>query len=155
MDAVPGRYTDLWFKATEPGDYPIFCTEYCGTQHSDMLSRVIVHEKGGYEAWIKKQLDEIQRLPLPELGALTAQKKGCFACHTIDGTPKLAPTWLKVFGKTEATSAGPVKVDENYLRESIVDPHVKLVDGYGPVMPVTKLTDREIDGLIEYIKTLK
>jgi cytochrome c oxidase subunit II len=156
MDAVPGRYTDLWFKATEPGNYPVFCTEYCGTSHSDMLAHAIVHEPGGYEKWIEAERRKIEDLPLPKLGELKAQQYGCLVCHTIDGTPKIGPSWKGLFGKTETTSAGSVSVDENYLRESITDPQSKLVTGFPPSMPVTQFkSDREIDGLIAYIKSLK
>ena len=155
MDAVPGRYTDLWFKATEPGDYPIFCTEYCGTSHSDMLSRVIVHPAGGYEAWMDKA-SNTDAVPLVELGKMMADKKGCLVCHTTDGTPKIGPSWKGLFGKTESTSAGSIPVDENYLRESITDPQAKVVNGFPPSMPVTTFRkDRELDAVIAYIKTLK
>jgi cytochrome c oxidase subunit 2 len=155
MDAVPGRYTDLWFKATEPGDYPIFCTEYCGTSHSDMLSRVIVHPAGGYEAWMDKA-SNTDAVPLVELGKMMADKKGCLVCHTTDGTPKIGPSWKGLFGKTESTSAGSIPVDENYLRESITDPQAKVVNGFPPSMPVTTFRkDRELDAVIAYIKSLK
>jgi cytochrome c oxidase subunit II len=156
MDAVPGRYTDLWFRATKPGTYPIFCAEYCGTQHSDMLANIVVHPPGGYEAWVEEQKKLIERLPPVELGKLIYTKQGCNACHTIDGTPKIGPTWKGVYGSTERlTGGGNALVDENYIRESILDPQAKIVDGYPNSMPVTKLSDREITGVIEYIKTLK
>jgi cytochrome c oxidase subunit II len=156
MDAVPGRYTDLWFRATKPGTYPIFCAEYCGTSHSDMLANIVVHPPGGYEAWVEEQKKLIERLPPVELGKLLYSKQGCNACHTIDGTPKIGPTWKGVYGTTERlTGGGSALVDENYIRESILDPQAKIVDGYPNSMPVTKLSDREITGIIEYIKTLK
>jgi len=158
MDAVPGRFTDLWFHATKTGDFPVFCAEYCGTSHSDMLTHVTVHEPGGYEKWLadtKKKLDDI---PLLDLGKLTVEKQGCFTCHTIDGTPKIGPTWKGVFGKAERLSGGAsATVNEDYIRESITDPAAKIVDGYPPSMPTYKgkLTDRQLSGVIEYIKSLK
>jgi cytochrome c oxidase subunit 2 len=156
MDAVPGRYTDLWFRATKPGTYPIFCAEYCGTQHSDMLANIVVHPPGGYEAWVEEQKKLIERLPPVELGKLVYSKQGCNACHTVDGTPKIGPTWKGVYGTTEKLTGGAtVVVDENYIRESILDPQAKTVDTYPKSMPVTKLSDREITGIIEYIKSLK
>jgi cytochrome c oxidase subunit 2 len=156
MDAVPGRYTDLWFRATKPGTYPIFCAEYCGTQHSDMLANIVVHPPGGYEAWVEEQKKLIERLPPVELGKLVYSKQGCNACHTVDGTPKIGPTWKGVYGTTEKLTGGAtVVVDENYIRESILDPQAKTVDTYPNSMPVTKLSDREITGIIEYIKSLK
>jgi cytochrome c oxidase subunit II len=157
MDAVPGRYTDLWFKATEAGDFPIFCTEYCGTAHSDMLSRVIVHEAGGYEKWIEKaSLPDPTKTPA-ERGKILADKQGCTTCHSADGSAKVGPTWKGLWRKSESTSAGPVTVDENYIRESITDPQAKVVNGFTPSMPTYqgKLKDHQLGDLIEYIKTLK
>jgi cytochrome c oxidase subunit II len=157
MDVVPGRYTDLWFRATAAGDYPLECTEYCGTSHSDMLSRVIVHPPGGYEQWLEQKEEEMMNMPLPELGALTFKKHGCGQCHTTDGTPKEGPTFKGLWGKQEALEDGStVTVDENYVRESVVDPQAKIVKGFPRTMPPYKgrLKDREISGLIEYIKGL-
>jgi len=156
MDAVPGRYTDLWFRATKAGTYPIFCAEYCGTSHSDMLSNVVVHPPGGFEKWVKEQIEIANSLPPVELGKRVYEKQGCNACHTVDGSPKIGPTWKGMFGRTESLqSGGSVKVDENYIRESILDPQAKVVAGMPNSMPVTKLSDREITGVIEYLKTLK
>jgi len=158
MDAVPGRYTDMWFQATKPGEYPIFCAEYCGTSHSDMLSRVVVHPPGEYETWLKGACEKADSLVGPERGKKLYSQQGCETCHTIDGTPKIGPTWKGLFGKTESITGGPaLKVDENYLRESMMDPTAKVVQGFAPSMPTYKgkLSDKDIDGLIEYIKTLK
>ncbi|HYQ14907.1 MAG TPA: cytochrome c oxidase subunit II [Polyangiaceae bacterium] len=158
MDAVPGRYTDMWFQATKPGDYPIFCAEYCGTSHSDMLSHVVVHPPGEYETWLKGACEKADSLVGPERGKKLYSQQGCETCHTIDGTPKIGPSWKGLFGKSESITGGPtVKVDENYLRESMMDPTAKVVQGFAPSMPTYKgkLSDKDIDGLIEYIKTLK
>jgi cytochrome c oxidase subunit 2 len=158
MDAVPGRYTDLWFRATEAGEFPVFCAEYCGTAHSDMLTYVKVHEPGGFEKWQAAAAEKILKMPPVELGKLTVEKQGCLVCHTADGTPKIGPTWKGVFGKPEKLIGGTsVTVDENYIRESLIDPAAKIVEGYPPSMPTYagKLKDAEITGIIEYIKTLK
>ena len=156
MDAVPGRYTDLWFRATKAGTYPVFCAEYCGTSHSDMLSNVVVHPPGGYEKWVAEQIEIANSLPPVELGKRVYEKQGCNACHTVDGTPKIGPTWKGLWGKNEALIGGrSAKVDENYIRDSILDPQKDIVNGFPPSMPVTKLSDREITGVIEYLKTLK
>lgn len=165
MDAVPGRYTDLWFQGTTPGEYPIFCAEYCGTNHSNMLSRVVVHEKGGYEAWLSEQQDKLLTMDPVELGSLLFNKQGCSTCHTTDGsdtttagTKAQGPTWKGLFGKHEKfTDGSTVTVDENYIRESVLDPMAKVVDGFLPVMPTYqgKLKDAEINGIIAYIKSLK
>ncbi|HET9954925.1 MAG TPA: cytochrome c oxidase subunit II [Polyangiaceae bacterium] len=155
MDAVPGRYTDLWFQANQPGEFPVFCAEYCGTSHSNMLTQVVVHEPGGYEKWLNDA--SVWKGTPEELGANLYAKQGCNTCHSVDGSPLIGPTWKGLFGKTENTSAGAVKVDENYLRESIVDPTAKVVTGFTPSMPTYqgKLKDAELDGIIAYIKSLK
>jgi len=158
MDAVPGRYTDMWFQATKAGDYPIFCAEYCGTSHSDMLSHVTVHPAGEYETWLKGACEKADSMVGPERGKKLYSQQGCETCHTIDGTPKIGPSWKGLFGKAEAFADGStVKIDENYLRESMMDPTAKVVKGFAPSMPTYKgkLSDKDIDGLIEFIKTLK
>ena len=158
MDAVPGRYTDMWFQATKPGDYPIFCAEYCGTSHSDMLSHVTVHPAGEYESWLKNACEKADSLVGPERGKKLYSQQGCETCHTLDGTPKIGPSWKGLFGKSESFADGSTtKIDENYLRESMMDPTAKVVKGFAPSMPTYKgkLSDKDIDGLIEYIKTLK
>jgi cytochrome c oxidase subunit 2 len=121
-----------------------------------MLANVIVHPPGGYEEWVKKEIIKINDLPPAQLGELMWSRQGCNACHTTDGRPLIGPSWKGLWGKTEALEGGgSVVVDENYIRESIVDPHKKIVQGFPPSMPVQKLSDREITGIIEYIKTLK
>lgn len=158
MDAVPGRYTELWFNPRYTGTFPIFCTEYCGKQHSDMLSQVTVHDGDGYDQWMAKKIKEIEQMPLPALGKLTFKEKGCPACHSIDGSPNVGPSLKGVFGKTENLVGGKtVTVDENYVRTSILEPMKDIVEGYPPQMPSFKgqLSDRRIDGLVEYIKSLK
>lgn len=156
MDAVPGRYTELWFNATETGDFPIFCAEYCGTSHSDMLSRVIVHTEDDYKKWLEKAASIIDGLPPVELGKLMVERNGCTTCHSTDGTPKVGPTWKGMFGHDVQTNVGTVKVDENYIRESILDPQAKIVSGFAPAMPTYKgkLSDKKVDGIIAYLKTL-
>ena len=158
MDAVPGRYTDMWFQATKAGDYPIFCAEYCGTSHSDMITRVVVHPKGGYEKWLASTIAAADSLTGKDRGAMLYEKQGCSTCHSIDGSAKVGPSWKGIFGKMESMTAGePMKIDENYIRESIMDPQAHIVMGFAPAMPTYqgKLSDKDIDGLIEYIKSLK
>ena len=158
MDAVPGRYTELWFNPTQTGAYPIYCAEYCGTAHSDMLTRVVVHTPEDFKAWVAEEIKRVESMPLPELGLLTYNQSGCATCHSIDGSQKVGPTFKGLFGRQEKiTSLGALSVDENYLRESIIEPQAKIVEGFPPSMPTFKgqLSDRRIAGLIEYIKTLK
>jgi cytochrome c oxidase subunit 2 len=158
MDAVPGRYTDVWFNANYTGTFPIFCTEYCGKSHSDMLSQVIVHEAADYDQWVEKKIKEIDDLPPVELGALMFKQFGCAACHSTDGAPNTGPTFKGLWGKNETLATGQqVVVDENYIRTSILEPQKDIVQGFPPQMPSFKgqLNDKKIDGLIAYLKTLK
>lgn len=158
MDAVPGRYTDLWFHATKTGSAPVFCAEYCGTAHSDMITQITVHEPGGYERFLQGAEEEKKKMPPVELGKLLYTQQGCETCHSTDGSPKVGPTWKGIFGKTHALADGSqVTVDENYIRESINQPQAKIVAGFAPSMPTYqgKLADYEINGLIEFIKSLK
>ena len=158
IDAVPGRYTELWFEPTAAGEYPIFCAEYCGTGHSAMLTKVVVHEASDFEAWMKKAQAIIDQMPPMELGEKMYNQQGCAGCHSLDGSPKTGPTWKGVFGKNEAMADGStVTVDENYLRQSILEPQAKLVQGFPPAMPTFKgkLSDKKIDALIAFIKAQK
>jgi cytochrome c oxidase subunit 2 len=154
MDAVPGRFTDLWFNATQPGEYPLECTEYCGTSHSDMLSKVIVEDQAAYDTY----LADCTKVEISaEGGAKLYEKRGCKTCHSVDGTKLVGPTFKGLWGKDESTTSGSVKVDENYIRESIMEPQAKIVSGFAPTMPTYKgqISDDEIAALIEYLKSLK
>jgi cytochrome c oxidase subunit 2 len=161
MDVLPNRYTVTWFEALVPGEYDLFCAEYCGTGHSQMLGKVKVLPQEAYEAWLAGAEVEVPAgggESLLDLGAKLYQQKACFTCHTTDGTPLVGPTLKGVFGREERlTDGSTVTVDENYLRRSLLDPQAEVVAGYQPVMPTFQglLTDRELDALIAYIKGLK
>lgn len=161
MDCVPGRYTYAWLRATEPTPknepYGLYCTEYCGDSHSDMRANVVVHEPGGFEAWLEDAANYLKELPPAEAGGVLFTRR-CTQCHSNNGTAKTGPTFKGIYGADHKMRDGStVKVDENYIRESIMDPQAKVRDGYQPVMPTFKgiLSDDEIGYLIEYIKTLK
>lgn len=156
-DLVPNKYSNVWFEAKKQGVYQVLCTEYCGDEHSNMSALLKVVSRDEYEAWLKNELagDDI---PLDQLGETLYTSKGCNACHSIDGTSKIGPTWKGLYGMPrEFSNAETEPADENYLRESIVYPGKKLVVGYQNVMPsyAGLLSDREISALIEYIKSLK
>jgi cytochrome c oxidase subunit 2 len=156
-DVVPGRYSKAWFRATQAGQFDIYCAEYCGTSHSDMLATVIVHEPGGFEKWLEDASNFLDKLSPAEAGARLYQSRGCQGCHSVDGTANIGPTFKEIFGDDHALADGSsVTVDEDYIRESILEPQAKIVAGYQPVMPTYqgKLSDREITAIIEYIKTL-
>lgn len=158
QDVIPGRYTTLWFNSDKVGEYPVFCAEYCGTDHSVMMAQVKVVSDADFAAWVKKKQEADNSLSPKELGAKLYKAKGCNACHTIDGSPKAAPSFKGLYGKDETMNDGKtVKVDDNYIRESILNPQAKIVKGFGPVMPTYEgqLNEKQLGGLIEYIKTLK
>ena len=154
-DVVPGRYSKAWFEATVPGEYDLFCAEYCGTSHSDMVAHVIVHPVGEFEIWLEKASNFLDTMTPVDAGRKLFQVRGCTQCHSMDGTPKTGPTLLDVFGRTETMTNGEVlTVDENYIRESILEPGARVVAGFEAVMPTYqgRLKDAEIMAIIEYLK---
>lgn len=156
QDVLPNRYTQVWFKGTKPGVYRLYCAEYCGRDHSMMKTTVVVHERGGYEKYLADKEAMMNNLPPVELGKKVYEAR-CVACHTTDGTPRVGPTFKGVWGTESAfTDGSKATVDENYINESILDPQAKIRQGYPPSMPSFKgqLSDKEITGLIEYIKSL-
>jgi len=156
QDLMPNQYTKLWFKPTKVGTFDVFCTEYCGTGHSDMIGKVHVLSADDYAAWQSESEAEEQRAPV-ELGEALYAERGCNACHSIDGTRGVGPTLAGLWGKTEELQNGEtVQVDEDYLRESILEPGVKIVATYPPSMPSFQglLNEDEIAALIAYIKSL-
>lgn len=158
QDVVPGRYTRVWFQADKVGVYPILCAEYCGDEHFNMLSQIEVHTRESYDAWLKDAANYLKTLPPAEAGKRLFQSRGCMQCHSTDGTAGTGPSLKGLYGRTEKMSDGSsVVADDNYIRESILDPQAKIVAGYQPVMSTYKglLSDEEITALIEYMKTLK
>jgi cytochrome c oxidase subunit 2 len=156
-DVVPGRYTKAWFRATKVGEFQVYCAEYCGTSHSDMLSMVVVHEPGGFEQWLERAADFLNKLPPAEAGAKLVAQRVCAQCHSVDGRGGIGPTLKGVFGhQVQLLSGAPVVADEDYIRESILEPQARVVAGYQPVMPTYKgrLKDAEITAIIEYLKVL-
>lgn len=155
-DVVPGRYTTIWFDPKVPGEHQVFCTEYCGDSHSAMLAKVIVLSPPDYKVW----LDGIKNVPpTPEKGAELFQKAGCVTCHSVDGSPRVGPSLKGVFGTPQPIVGGdPVIAEENYIRESILQPQAKIVQNFqGQNMPSFQgvLNDSQINAIIAYIKTLK
>lgn len=183
FDVVPGRITKVWVTPTRTGEFNLLCAEYCGTKHSDMRAKVFVHEQANYlevlrnldplvrmnEAQFKaywagpeqfiKDNPEFSNLQLPSLmGEKLYKSKGCVSCHSIDGSTGTGPTWKGIWGTEEPlVGGGKATVDEEYVRESILNPGAKVREGFGNVMTVYqgRITEREIQCLIEYMKTLK
>lgn len=155
MDAVPNRYTTVWFNVKEPGEYQVFCTEYCGTNHSEMYAKVIAVERGEFNEWLRSGGGG-DDLPLAELGEQLATQQACITCHSVDGSSAVGPTWLGTWGEPRPLADGStVVMDENYLHESIVNPAAQVVAGFPPVMPpYPNLTERQITALIAYIRDI-
>jgi cytochrome c oxidase subunit 2 len=153
-DAIPGRYTSLWFNATTPGEYHLFCAEYCGTKHSGMIGRVVVMEPADYQVWLSGGAGEMS---LAARGQRTFQDLACHTCHMADASGR-GPSLVGVFGSQVKLADGRgATADEAYLRESILNPQAKLVAGYQPLMPTFQglVNEEALMGLIEYIKSLQ
>ena len=159
-DVVPGRYTNIWFEATQVGTFNLYCTEYCGDQHSAMIGTVKVLEPDLFEAALAEagKLDQAEGESSAAFGERIYKRRGCNACHSVDGSPKTGPTWKGLWGKQESTDKGTVQVNDDYIRESVLEPNAQIVTGFNGVkMPSYKgqLEQKHISALIDYIKTLK
>ena len=157
-DVIPGRYVELPFTPTVAGKHQVYCAEYCGRDHSGMFADLYVDTPEQYETFLKEGPEEFKTMPLIELGKFTYNEAGCKSCHTIDGAKSEGPSFKGLWGKQEKLRDGStITVDENYIRESILNPSAKVVAGYEPVMPTFQglVRDRQILGVIEYIKSLK
>ena len=157
-DVVPGQYSSMWFEATRTGEYHLFCAEYCGTLHSGMIGQVVVMEPAQYEAWLGGQRSEIEQgdgTPAAA-GAQLVQQLGCAGCHRSggDGT---GPALEGIFGHPVVLQGGQTAiVDETYIRESILNPGAKVVEGYQPLMPSYQgqASEEDILRIIEYLRSL-
>jgi cytochrome c oxidase subunit II len=153
-DAVPGRYTSLWFQATRTGEFPIYCTEYCGTRHSQMLAKLVVMDPAAYGDWLNR---ESAGETAANRGEALFSAFGCAGCHAGNGTVR-APSLSGLFGKpVPLGSGGFALADEAYLRESIYFPLNKIVAGYDPVMPTFagRINEEQMMELIAYIRSLE
>jgi cytochrome c oxidase subunit 2 len=158
QDAVPGIRTRMWFEATKKGDFQVFCTEYCGTSHSRMGGTVRVVSKERFNQWISREAEEANISDPVALGERHFNAKGCTSCHAIDGSRLIGPPLNGLWGKNrEFENADAVVADAAYIRESILNPNVKVVKGYPAKMNSFQgqLSEEEIDHVIEYIKSLK
>lgn len=154
QDVLPGRYTSLWFTPTKVGTYHLFCAEFCGTEHSRMGGRVYVMTPSEYEAWLEGGADA--SLSPVEAGEQLFGSLGCVTCHH-DGKNSQGPDLAGVFGTMQALETGEeVLADENYVRDSILNPQGQIVAGYPRVMPSFKgmVTDMQITHLIAYLKSI-
>ena len=159
QDAVPGRYTALWFRADKMGEFHVFCTEFCGTSHAGMITKMKVVSQEDFDKWLIEE-SEVSTLPMAQRGAKIFQTRACASCHNVEGDAvKIGPSLAGVIGKTHNFEDGSsTEVNEDYLRESILNSNAKIVKGFGPrsAMPAFQgqLSEAEMTALIEYIKTL-
>lgn len=154
QDVLPNRYTSVWFEATERGTYDLFCAEYCGLDHSEMEATVKVVSRERFNEWLEEQAMPSD-VPLPELGKQLYSGRACNTCHSLDGTAGVGPTWQGLYGTTGHTlsDGSTVTVDENYLRESILQPGAKIVQGYQNQMPsYSFLSERQVSALVAFMK---
>lgn len=169
MNMVPGLVTSFWFTPTRSGRFEVMCAQLCGVGHANMRSYVVVEDDLAYRSWLAAQPRFADSVPPPvpapgasagegedaRQGKLLAQARGCIACHSVDGSPGVGPTWKGLFGKTEIMADGSaVRVGEAYLRESIMLPNARVVRGFAPIMPPQPLPDNELDAMLAYIKAL-
>ena len=153
-DAIPGRYSSVWFSATKVGEFHLFCAEYCGTNHSGMVGRVVVMEPTEYETWLT---GNVSGGSLVQRGERLFSDLACNTCHLSDGRGR-GPSLARKFGAPERlASGGTVPIDEAYVRESILMPQAKVVDGYQPLMPTFQglVSEESVMALVEYVKSLR
>src|SRR6204780_4830519 len=152
QDVLPGRYTTLWFRATKPGTYHLFCAEYCGTQHSGMGGDIVVMEPQDYAQWMAGG----PAAPLQETGKGLFAELGCATCHRSDAQGR-GPNLQGIYNKPVLLEDGrTVIADEDYVRESILNPTAKIVSGFKPVMPTFQgiVSEEQLNALVAYVKSL-
>jgi cytochrome c oxidase subunit 2 len=156
QDVVPGRYTSLWFRATKPGRYHLFCAEYCGTKHSGMIGSVVAMEPAEFQQWLEEGATSMTEEPMSVAGERLFRRLGCSGCHGANATVR-APLLDGVFGHPVPLEGGAfVQADERYIRDSILLPQTQVVAGYKPVMPTFQghIGEDELLKIIAYIKAI-
>jgi cytochrome c oxidase subunit 2 len=152
-DVVPGRYNTLWFTATKPGKYHIFCTQYCGTKHSNMIGWVTVLAANDYQAWLSGGSSGGS---MAQNGARLFTDLACITCHMDNGQGR-GPVLKGLYGKPILLASGQtVTMDDAYVRESILNPQAKVAAGFQPIMPTFQglITEEQLLQLIAYVKSL-
>lgn len=160
MDMVPGMITYFWFRPTRTGEFEILCAELCGRGHHIMRGTMFIDTQEDFEAWLDSQVTWAEmkagqkpESPIVAKGRQVADQNGCFACHSLDGTSVVGPTWQNMWGRTvELDDGTTVVADEAYMIESIVEPNAKLVKGFGSLMTPYSLDDEDMEALLEFLK---
>jgi cytochrome c oxidase subunit II len=153
QDVLPGRYTTIWFHAIKTGTFHLFCAEYCGTNHSAMIGQIIVMDPAEYTQWLSSGGAEGS---MASSGEKLFEQLGCATCHRAD-TQGRGPNLQGIYGKAQSLDNGQtVTVDDNYLRESILNPSSKVVSGFKPIMPTFEgiVTEEQVLSLVAYVKSL-
>ena len=171
MNIVPGQVSTFWFTPTVRGRYEAMCAQLCGVGHANMRGYVVVEDEAVFRVWQQAQptfavtMATASRAAAatPPAGAgnrvaqgeALAQSRGCVACHSVDGSARVGPSWQGLYGKMRPLTDGSVVLaDENYLRHSILEPQAQVVKGFPPIMPPVRLSDDEVAALVAYIQSL-
>ncbi len=162
QDVVPGRITQYRITPNLIGSYKVRCSELCGISHAYMEAPVNVVSQQDFDSWTAQQkaaAEALANTPGPDAGKAAVQSFGCFACHTVDGTKLIGPTWRGLYGSQVKLADGTtVTADDAYIKQSILEPASQVVHGFPPMSFNAKalgITDQQISNIIEYIKTLK
>ena len=153
-EVIPGRYSTVWFEATAPGTYHIFCTQYCGTNHSQMIGEVTVLSPDDYKKWTE---ESTSGMSLAQNGERLFASMGCNACHS-GGAAARGPNLAGVYGsQLQLASGSTVQVNEAYLRDAILNPSQHVTAGYAPIMPTYQgqISEDGLIDIVEYLKQLK
>jgi cytochrome c oxidase subunit 2 len=156
IHVVPGRYTDMWCTPTREGEYHLFCGMYCGTQHSEMCGTVIVMSPRKYAEWLANNGSVAAHLSMQQAGAKVFDSIGCSNCHGNTDTMR-APSLVGIYNKPRHFADGTSLIaDDDYLRDSILNPYNHITAGYGQSMPVyaKQLSEDDVLNLVAYIKSL-
>jgi cytochrome c oxidase subunit 2 len=152
QDVLPGRYTGLWFQATRLGEFHLFCAEYCGSEHSRMIGRIVVMTPADYARWVSSGPAQPS---LAQYGFALFRQLGCSGCHTA-GSSVHAPSLAGLLGRQVHLQDGrTIVADENYVRDSILLPKKDVVAGFEPIMPsfAGQVSEEDIQALIAYLRS--
>ena len=157
-DVVPGMKNHAWFVADKAGSYDLFCSQYCGTGHSAMITTVEALPEAAFVVWLQQGASGSTSTKIE--GKKLAQEKGCLGCHSLDGSPGVGPSFKGIMGSSEVVITKGVErtiiVDEDYLRRSILEPQADVVKGFQPIMPAfSDLSKDEVSALVEYLEGIK
>ena len=154
---LSGRTNEAWFEAINTGTYPIYSSAFSALTQDNLATAVVSLAREDFEAWMAAVGDIFVGRTLVEVGELLYNRQGCKACHSLDGSNLVGPSLMNVYGYEFMTTAGnSILADDAYIKESILDPNVSVIEGYQPVMTPYAgiLDDREIGAIIEFLKSI-